>query len=664
MALVGVQAEGEDDFTPIYPSIAATSRPSLLNGNHFMREDTSEDFNGVEIGLYLTMSVDNGRGQSRLVGIGLFDEENQLVSNLVQNERNFWNNYPSDYIPDGLNFGHDIESGHYFLKPIVFQDDTWMAAYNADMNYVDVVIDGLEMNLTSVPKAHFHVTSVEKIGGNLSVTMENPDEEYNGYMILLKMNAQGDYDFISFEKVAIEAESTRTILFYLGDNKLDIDNDIFALLVDDLGGEIFYTNVYSDNSLVSKAIEIRNLNEEDNTVYGDRVLCKVDLANLGTGHYHHFLQMSLVDENGIERANGFKKIVDLAQNATTTLDVELPVSNFSSPFKIKTTLYDGENNKVDSYTEMFNVAKGAYYWTADGGMHTMKASATFKVPEDALAISVRNAYTSDVKANSNPNTIYLLDKSVPKGLKGKNNFNYENKSGSLSLTDGYDYFIPLTIDVTGTVSYTRTFGSDEVNRWSSVCLPFSPATIATEEQTLKLFVNEADKGKDLWLMEWDRIEGDKAYFNLDTTFCAHTPYLIAVNAPFANKPIVFSTSKVSLSPSTVADATVSDGVYCFRGFHATGSYEHLYAHEGTRFVLQEEASNSQPFRASFLTTSDAPFPTLYLQGHDITDGIITVVYDQSATPGSVYNLAGQRMDNAAALPKGIYIIDGKKTVVR
>jgi hypothetical protein len=666
--LMGVHPIGEDDYVPISPTVTITTKPSLVSGGIYSRDDITETFKDVKIGTILSMSNESSGwwGANKSVGYGLYDEDGQLVNTIAQTTLNFWNNYETKYIAHIKNLGNGIENGHYIIKPIVYESECWQPVFNSDKYHINVEINGLHMTLTTVPQARFEVSSVKKIGKNVVLSLENPDEEFNGMILLLKMNNQGEYVDIAYENMSLEAESKREISIYLGNNSLNLENDVFAFSVDPITLEPFYTNVYSKNSQVGCEMKVLNMNESNNTVYGDRVLCQIELFNTGQGKYHHFLHMTLVDENDVERAGGFRQIMDLTADGSTMLNVELPVSSFDVPLKVKIGTYDSDGNKTDSYSDVFNVAKGAYYWTADGSVLTQEASSNFNVPKEALAISLRNAYTSNVKANSNPNTIYLLDKTVPKGLKGKNIVNYENKSGSLSLTDGYSYLIPCTINITGNVTYHRTFAADEVNRWTSICLPFSPTDISASGQSLSRFMNSDEEGKDVWLMEWTKIEDDKAYFDYACDFNANTPYLISVNASYQDIPLQFTANKVNLAPNAYVDATVQHGNYYFQGFNSSDNYTGLYSLRDNCFVLNTDMSLCEPFRASFINFFSDALPIIYIQAIDITDGITSHNTETSVSQDAIFNIAGQRMpsNDIKKLPKGMYIINGKKYVKR
>ena len=330
---------------------------------------------------------------------------------------------------------------------------------------------------------------------------------------------------------------------------------------------------------------------------------------------------------------------------------------------MKTSYYGEGGEKIDIFSEPFSAAKGAYYWNTKGEVCTLEPSSTLSVPEDALAISLRGAYTNDVVPNSNPNTIYLLEKSVPKGLKGKNILNSENKSGTLNLTDGYGFYIPFDITITGNVVYRRTVGADEAGQWTTIFLPFTPTSINAGGQALSLFTGNEGQDYDMSLMRLDRIEGNDIYFVPETEFQSYYPYLWAVKDIFKDQTIEFKASKTVIHRQFECSVKEKDWTFtCHNAFEEGTGY---YTIEGNTFVFNNETVSISPFRAALSNSIGSETPILYIKGADITDDITVSVYDSPSGQEALYNLAGQRITgNKNALPKGIYIKGGKKFIIR
>ena len=209
-------------------------------------------------------------------------------------------------------------------------------------------------------------------------------------------------------------------------------------------------------------------------------------------------------------------------------------------------------------TEMRPVAKGAIYWTKDGELKTMLAAKVFHVPEEALAINLHNAYTSNVVPNSNPNTIYMLDRTVPSGLTSSNFINAMNKGNKLTLVDGYDYYFPIEMSFSGVVSYQREIADTVTFDWSTLSLPFTPDEVLANDTLMAWYADaEAEEG-DFWLFDFEGVENDTVRTSYSKGVKANVPCLMACDERLAGKTICFQTQKTTIAP-TVMHPTVTKG---------------------------------------------------------------------------------------------------------
>ena len=265
--------------------------------------------------------------------------------------------------------------------------------------------------------------------------------------------------------------------------------------------------------------------------------------------------------------------------------------------------------------------------------------------------------------NSNPNTIYLLEKSVPKGLKGKNILNSENKSGMLNLTDGYGFYIPFDITITGNVIYRRTMATDEAGQWTTLFLPFSPTSISAGGQAISFSTENEEQGKDMWLMRLDRIEGNNIYFEPETEFQSYYPYLWAVKEAYKEQTIEFKATKTMIQKHF--ERPVKEKDWSFTYHNALGEGVGYYIIEGNTFVFNNGTTAILPFRAALNCTAGSETPILYINGADPTDGITVSGHNATSKQEAIYNLAGQQITGSKnSLPKGIYIMGGKKVIIK
>ena len=114
-----------------------------------------------------------------------------------------------------------------------------------DRNYVDVVVNGLQATLTSMPKAGFVVGQVSKEGDFMLFDFYNHDEDFYGPVYLRKLNkADNTISLVSNDVMSVDANSRRTFELYIDSSKdFDIDNDTYYLSVDEYDTQYFYCNV-------------------------------------------------------------------------------------------------------------------------------------------------------------------------------------------------------------------------------------------------------------------------------------------------------------------------------------------------------------------------------------------------------------------------------------
>lgn len=202
------------------------------------------------------------------------------------------------------------------------------------------------------------------------------------------------------------------------------------------------------------------------------------------------------------------------------------------------------------------------------------------------------------------------------------------------------------------IAYNRTFPEG----WSTVCLPFATPAIAFGENATSVqeFVSADEIG--LNFAEVQTLEANK-------------PYLIYF-AIAKETPTYFGTEITSTTP-----VSVTKGDYTFVGSYdavmsMSGKYGVATINDVQKVILGGENSTLQATRAYFTKKGEMPAQVrinLYGEGGDGTTGIGQV--ENSGTPTyDVYTLQGVQVLKGASslngLQKGIYIVNGKKVVIK
>ena len=319
-----------------------------------------------------------------------------------------------------------------------------------------------------------------------------------------------------------------------------------------------------------------------------------------------------------------------------------------------------------------------------------------EVTKDIAAIvwnSTEALTRSDLEGFNNPNMLIYVqtDSLAPEGV---NNVIIDGKAKSITLVDAEgnnNFFAPQEFTVES-ISYTREFKQTtqkDISRgWEGISLPF----------TVQKFTHEshgeiAPFGNDASIFHfWLHLMTDKGLINA-TTIEACKPYIISMpnNGSYPEAynqagKVTFSAENTTVPASVYEQIWTADGsVSMMPTFYNVEADEYTYALnvgreiegyvEGSVFVKNyrtirpfevytfHEPSRNEGAGARFISVSS-------LFGGEGTTGIIEVIQPANNDNVKVYSLngtllkQGKRHEVMNTLPKGVYIINNKKMVVK
>lgn len=210
---------------------------------------------------------------------------------------------------------------------------------------------------------------------------------------------------------------------------------------------------------------------------------------------------------------------------------------------------------------------------------------------------------------------------------------------NFTLTEGQAFDAPMAFTAKK-VTYDRTLSAGNVQTF---VLPFS---FTPGENDLVAALESVDGS----VLTFKRIE--------DATE-ANKPYLIQT----ANANALASFKNVNIEPTTGDLTTTVNGVSHI-GSYAELTVTDAYGYAGGQFV-KAGTGTVKPFRTYItIPAGSAAAPKAFdIHFADTETGIATVVTDSKDQ--NVYNLQGVRVAKSLnGLPKGIYIVNGKKTVIK
>lgn len=289
-------------------------------------------------------------------------------------------------------------------------------------------------------------------------------------------------------------------------------------------------------------------------------------------------------------------------------------------------------------------------------------------------------YTFDVKPGK---TYFIFSNSSKLGICGfKFKADETQATATKELANSGDYTAETDKAYASVTLKGRTFTQ---NQWTTLCLPFS----VSASQMKKTF------GDGVQLVEMDHVTTTNNETYDGTTYFYKTilmknhvyNQMLVAGVPYLIKPdktVTGATFENVYFPSTAVDAgtvSVADN-YTWRGTYGNvntlGNGDYYVSGKTGQFkYYTTEGHNSNNFRAylDFNSSTGAKpvvFEAMSVGGEETTTGIETIKAEEldptEFNTGAVYNLNGQMVsDNSKDLnnlPAGIYIVNGKKYVVK
>ena len=308
----------------------------------------------------------------------------------------------------------------------------------------------------------------------------------------------------------------------------------------------------------------------------------------------------------------------------------------------------------------------------NGEKSTLPTASSIVTPATAAVLDLSSVSgVTSVTPNSNPNTLYIVGSEVPAGLENCNVVK-NGVAQTLALLDGHSFYSPSMFYAVN-ATYTRQFsvGANGTGGWSTIILPFRVKTVKQGDRIIDWFRSSSDTGKQFWLRSFSSDAEDKVNFVHADKLAPFVPYIIAV--PGSNWGAEYDLTNKDITFEGETRAQI------YPSFMNSSQYQHYYIFKGTTtneevtgYVLNANGSKFakttttlEPFRAYFVSRLDVPYGDVLAIGSD--DGEVTGIGavlangEEKTRNREVYNLNGQRVDQPA---KGLYIIDGKKVLVK
>ena len=488
-----------------------------------------------------------------------------------------------------------------------------------------------------------------------------------------------------------------------------------------IGGKKTYWSTAADRYLKFEIVD-ESILDGDGTnnktkTYSDKYYIKFKVKNTGSEPYNDYMRFICTQSGKWMKT----QLYHLRLQAGEEKEFEYYVDNlkfgtqvfvFVAAKNVSTSNWDAKGSDFKDYEYLLKrifkpTQSGVRYWDASGRGMGVEYAASFETPENALAVMTTDSKKDVViTPNSNPNTVYYVkNANEAASLEGKNVVMMDGDAFSansdITFTDGQAAFVPQEFNLNGhTASYVRTFdkgnmGADDSN-WNTVVFPFAPSAVKAGEEALDWFRDKTEEDKNIWMGYFYGAEYNKVYFKMPQELLANKPYIITVAGDkwgeewnLVGKKITFSQDGSDyVVPATPKEIFNEARDLCFlattTGVNLKESvYNCLYFmnEAGNQFDYVKGSKEVEPFRSFFASRTDASSvstTTSSVQVVFLDDNSTSAIRDQFIANGAgesevvnIYTLSGvkvmstsqRHLENVVnSLPKGLYIINGKKII--
>ena len=660
----------------------------------------------------------SGKQNNFKCGIGYMSNGNIV---LASGERTY-NDFPNETSITIPNVQiSNLADGTYKLFPIskVTTSSIWKTNVDVERDYVLAVVSGGNTTLTMNTLTPNLAVSAMTFSGmkyvnntqNVEVTITNTGDEFTGYVYMFVSQTTDKGTYVNKKSIAVTKNGNTTIdMSFLptaagtykvwicsdeaGTNSLgyrsvtiesvsNVNNSDFQIVACSFDGEDSSTLTIDDGGAPNQIID----------VYSKNVVAHITVKNMTSGTKTYSFTFLISEYNGsnyldVSADGGSFHTLQLSSGGTYTFDVDLGTLEYGKRYKIilqKLEIVESNNHfyiqgqsKFDDHVR-FRIVSGYSTWTENGVKSVVETTEpTLTIAENVVAVDLSGYTFTNVKANSNLNTLYYLSESqtIPEGLTGRNVIK-GNSATKIQLQDGSPFYVPTAFSA-DEITYTRRFttaASTTSGGWSTMVIPFDVDVVKADDKTLSWFQSDDDSNKDFWLMQFSNDETDQVNFGYTNSICANYPYLIAVPGDnwgvehqLTGKDIVFSATTTTVT--STSRSMLSGDFYTMYGTYApktVNSDAYVLNSVGSGFVKKSSSVTLKPFRAYFLPKygygSHAAL-SIGMTGNQAT-GITPLFHDTPTTANDIYNISGVKVgtvDNMQQLKPGIYIVNGKKIV--
>jgi len=587
-----------------------------------------------------------------------------------------------------------LTEGTYRLTPAskLQTSDNWKPLYNMRDNYIEAVVDaeGKPTLRIVTPVYNISIDTITfpgtRIVGNeqeIVVKFRNNADEYykDVYLFASKTNTKVYTENLA--RVAVRKGESAEFSFYYTPEETGTYNLWFCSDKNGknvIGQGTMEVITEAEATKASLSISYSVVNGANNIAYGKQLYAKATIRNNGTSDYNGGVKIQLwkqkVGESKATSSSTSMYNVEIPRGKAVVVDVFFDnlSSDIIAHLKAMYSNQEGTLSGGGIFDYKCQMSDGVLNWKTDGTVTGKAYSTSMSTATNICGVLANctgriNRMTPN---RSNPNVIYAFAEGmiVPANLDTCNAVSGK-QAKHIRMVNDKPFFIPVSFKA-DSASFTYTFPKEEKGTgWHALTLPFKADSVYVDSIPVAL----DDCLKHFWIYEFSAQGANgEVIFSPATELRASTPYIIAADSTMAGRSIEFRGVDVPFYKSGTDKMVISSPAYLFHGLTYFTSVNNCYVlnEEGTAFQYTTAKKSLTPLTSYFTTNlSEEERPEsivlpdleqLKALLKDQEDAISSPTTNPSRNGGNVYDLSGRKMFNG--LKKGLYIIDGKKVMIK
>lgn len=479
-----------------------------------------------------------------------------------------------------------------------------------------------------------------------------------GNIYVLKVTNANSTQFSKIEIYKAGPTKTATTLDFGFTTKSVNINETFTAPATLKTGETAISGAVTYTSSNSKVATVNKTTGEVSALVAGTT--KITATYAGTSEYQGataFYELTVVDPNAAEVTFDFTDPTTLGYSNIVTTNLKVGDKFVKEPISLTNT------KNGSTQTRLFKSTSGFYLGIYQEGKMELSAAEGYAITgisftKDGKTLKI-NGVLPNADWSGNAKSLILSVDAGKAGTRIKTmtvSFTKTAATPSLSLDENAETSVTekalKDANTAGSAYDVKLARTLTANVWNTICLPFD-VTAEQIENVLKSAGN---------VKEFDHEDASKQtiYFKAATTMKAGVPYLIKPTEGATE--LVFKGVKITEYEAGASLGT-EYGVWGTFGKHKmeTDGTELFLKTDGKFYVPAVGKETMKGFRAYFLVPKSQAGAALNLSFGDAT-GISGVAADAEKNV-KVYNVNGQYVGTSLeALPKGLYIVGGKKVL--